>query len=149
MLDNKPVGTLGELHPKVRRTHGLPDQRIALAELDLDKLIAAAPETFPLVPIPRFPAVMQDLAVVVDEQLPNADIELAIRKAGAKRLENVQLFDVYQGKPIPEGKKSLAYSLRYIHPNKTLTDKEVAKHHKKITKALRHRFKAQIRGEDL
>ena len=149
MLNKKPVGTLGELHPKVRRAHGLPDQRIAVAELNLDELIAAAPETFPLVPIPRFPAIMQDLAVVVDEGIANADIERAIRKAGAKRLANVELFDVYQGKQIPAGKKSLAYSLRYIHPDKTLTDKEVAKHHKKIAKSLRHRFKAQIRGEDL
>ena len=149
ILDDNPIGTLGELHPKVRRAHGLPDQRIALAELNLDKLIAAAPETFPLIPIARFPAVMQDLAVVVDDNLPSDDIERAIRRAGAKRLAHVQLFDVYQGKSIPEGKKSLAYSLRYVHPDKTLTDKEVAKHHKKITKALRKQFDAQIRGEDL
>ncbi|MGB0386551.1 MAG: phenylalanine--tRNA ligase subunit beta [Ardenticatenaceae bacterium] len=149
LLDEQPIGTLGELHPKVRRAHGLPDQRIALAELNLEALIAAAPETFPLQPIPRFPAVMQDLAVVVDQQLPNDQIEHAIRRAGAKRLTHVELFDVYEGQSIPEGKKSLAYSLRYIHPDKTLTDKEVAKHHKKIAKALRKQFDAQIRGEDL
>jgi phenylalanyl-tRNA synthetase beta chain len=148
-LDGKAIGTLGELHPRVRRAHGLPDQRVALAELNLEAIIAAAPASFQLVPVPRFPAVMQDLAVVVDQSISGSQLEQAIRKAGGQYLDDVQLFDLYQGKSIPEGKKSLAYALRYIHPDKTLTDKVVAKFHKKITKALRQRFQAQIRGEDL
>ncbi|MBA3534573.1 MAG: phenylalanine--tRNA ligase subunit beta [Ardenticatenales bacterium] len=142
------IGTLGELHPRVRRAHGLPEQRIALADLSLDRLIAAIPAAFDLVPIPRYPAVVQDLAVVVDEATPAARVEQVIREAGGEHVTQLELFDLYRGHSIPEGKKSLAYSLRYVHPEKTFTDGEVATLHSTITQRLRQQLGAQIRGED-
>jgi phenylalanyl-tRNA synthetase beta chain len=147
-LDGRAIGTIGELHPLVRRANDLPEQRVALADLDLDALIAATPENFKLAPVPRFPPVMQDLAVVVDELVPAHEVEQAIRGAGVDYLDQVLLFDVYRGKSIPEGKKSLAFSLRYLAPERTLTDEEVAPHHAAIADALRRQFGASIRGLD-
>lgn len=147
-LDGQPIGTLGELHPTVRRAHDLPEQRVVLAELNLDRLLAAVPAGFTVQPIARFPAVVQDLAVVVAESIAAGAVEQTIRAAGAANLAGVELFDVYQGAPIPAGQKSLAYSLRYLHPDKTLTDEEVATQHALITQALRSQLNARIRGED-
>jgi phenylalanyl-tRNA synthetase beta chain len=147
-LDGRAIGTTGELHPLVRRANDLPEQRVALIDLDLDALIAATPENFKLSPVPRFPPVMQDLAVVVDETVPAHDVEQAIRGAGVEYLDQVLLFDVYRGRSIPEGKKSLAYSLRYLAPGRTLTDEEVAPHHAVIADTLRRQFGASIRGLD-
>ncbi|MGH2543483.1 MAG: phenylalanine--tRNA ligase subunit beta, partial [Ardenticatenaceae bacterium] len=147
-IDGKNAGILGELHPGVRQNNDLPEQRIAAADLDLGALIAAVPATVTVAPIPRFPAIVQDLAAVVDEAVPARVVEETIWGAGVERLTQVQLFDVYQGKSIPEGKKSLAYSLRYVDPERTLTDEEVAGYHATITSALRQKLGAQIRGED-
>ncbi|MDQ4075102.1 MAG: phenylalanine--tRNA ligase subunit beta, partial [Chloroflexota bacterium] len=148
-VDGEPIGVLGELHPLVRQGNDLPEQRVAMADLNLDALIAAVPERVTVEPIPRFPAIIQDLAVVVDEAIPASEIEQAILNAGVERLEQVRLFDVYQGQSIPAGKKSLAFSLRYIDPERTMTDEEVAEYHATIADTLRKQFSAQIRGEDV
>lgn len=148
-LDGQPVGTLGELHPTVRRANSLPEQRIALADLDLGALVAAVPESYGVVPLPRHPAIIQDLAVIVDEAVPAGEVEYTIRAAGVEQLASVELFDVYRGSSIPAGKKSLAYTLRYLDPERNLTDEEVAGYHAAISNALRQHLAAQIRGEEL
>jgi phenylalanyl-tRNA synthetase beta chain len=149
LIDGQPAGTLGELHPKVRRANDLPEQRIALAELNLEALVAATPDTFKVVPIPRQPATIQDLAVIVDDEVHAGEVERVIREAGANHLISVDLFDLYRGSSIPLGKKSLAYTLRYLASERTLTDEEVAGYHATITQALRQQLGAQIRGEDV
>ncbi len=147
-IDGRTVGTLGELHPRVRQANGLPEQRVAAADLDLGTLIALVPDAVGVRPIPRFPAVMQDLAAIVPEGTAASEVERVIREVGAEQVDSVTLFDVYQGSSIPAGKKSLAFSLRYLHPERTMTDEEVAGYHARITRALRDRLGAQIRGED-
>ncbi|HYN88009.1 MAG TPA: phenylalanine--tRNA ligase subunit beta, partial [Ardenticatenaceae bacterium] len=126
-LDGTPLGTIGELHPLVRDANDLPaGLRIPLAELALDALIAASPRTWTTSAVPRFPSVVQDLAVVVDESQPAAAVESVIRTAAPALLVDVRLFDVYQGAPLPPGKKSLAFRLTYQAPDHTLVDSEVA-----------------------
>ncbi len=148
LVHGQPIGTLGELHPRVRQANELPAQRVAAADLDLAALVAAAPASATVQAVPRFPAVMQDLAAVVDEAVSAAQVASVIRAAGGALLQQIQLFDVYRGKPIPEGKKSLAYALRYLHAERSMTDEEVAGYHAAITAALRQQLGAQIRGED-
>jgi phenylalanyl-tRNA synthetase beta chain len=96
-------------------------------------------------PLARFPAVMQDMAVIVDAATPAAKIEDIIQRAGGGVVTGIRLFDLYQGSPIPEGKKSLAYSITYQAGDRTLTGAEVAEIHTRIEKRLEHELGAGIR----
>ncbi len=96
--------------------------------------------------MPTQPAVYQDIALIVDEGTPAAEVEAVIRQAGGDLLEDVRLFDVYRGDPIPAGKKSLAYNLTYRAPDRTLKDDEVAKVHGGIVRAAEKRLGAELRA---
>jgi len=117
------VGHAGELHPKVCQAYGLPP-RTAAAEVDLDRLLSAAP---PIVPAPTFsayPVAKEDVALVVDVAVPAAEVEAALREGAGELLESIRLFDVYTGDPVPAGRKSLAFALRFRAPGRTLTEAE-------------------------
>jgi phenylalanyl-tRNA synthetase beta chain len=90
--------------------------------------------------------VLQDIALVVNEETPAAAVEAVIVKTGGHLLKGVRLFDVYRGDSIPAGQKSLAYNLVYQADDKTLTDQEVAKIHQKIVKACERELNAHLRG---
>jgi len=139
------IGVLGEVHPKVRESFGLPAQPVLLLELDLEELLAQVEPIRYLQPISRFPPITQDMSLVVDDDLPAQQVEDLMRRAGGRLLAEVTLFDVYRGEPIPACKKSLAYSLTYRHAERTLTDKEVAKVHTKIAKQLSREIGAELR----
>lgn len=141
------LGTFGELHPETQARYDLQGAPVLAAELDADALIDLIPDTYPLRAISPFPPVIEDLAVVVDEATPAAEVEAVIRKAGGARLVGVRLFDVYRGEQIGAGKKSLAYRLTYQDMSRTLTDKDAAKIRKRIIKALQRELNAQLRGE--
>ncbi|MBV9543119.1 MAG: phenylalanine--tRNA ligase subunit beta, partial [Chloroflexi bacterium] len=94
----------------------------------------------------RFPPSDRDIAIVVDEDTSHADVEEAIRAAGRPLLERVELFDVYRGEPIPAGRKSLAFSLRYRAPDRTLDDEEVSSVHNRVERALVDKFRGEVRG---
>ncbi len=145
-VGGEELGSFGELHPLVRQAFDLPDQPMFLADLSLDKLQRLVPEAFYLQPVPRFPAVEQALAVVVAEGVPAQEVRETILAAGGRLLANVSLFDVYQGEQIPPRKKSLAFSLSYQAPDRTLTDKEVAKVQARIVRRLRSELGAELRG---
>ena len=119
------IGYAGELHPAVCAAFGLP-ARTAAAEIDLDALIAAAPATGDVPLISAFPVAKEDVALIVDESVPAAAVERALRAGAGPLLESVWLFDVYTGPQIGKGKKSLAYALRFRAPDRTLTDAEAA-----------------------
>ena len=129
------LATLGEMHPDVAAKYGL-NERVYVAEVELRALFAAAGGPIVYKPLPRFPAVERDLALLCDDDLPVAEIEKAIRSAGGRYLESVQLFDVYRGAQITAGKKSVAYSLMFRSPEGTLTDAEIEPALKKIFKSL-------------
>lgn len=140
------LGFLGELHPAVREAFDLPPVRVAAAELDLEALLARVPDTWLVEPISPYPAVLQDLAVVVDEQVPAAAVQATIVQAGGFLLRDVQLFDVYRGEPVPAGKKSLAYALTFQAPDKTLRDEIVARQVKGIVRRLEQELGAEMRA---
>ncbi len=146
-IGQKEVGVFGELHPIVARNFGLTEAPVLAAEFDLDVLLGkVAYQRFALQPLPTTPPVYQDIALVVREDLPAAEVEAVIWKAGGDLLKDVRLFDVYAGDPIPAGHRSLAYSLTYQTDEKTLTDKEVAKVHQKIVRAAESQLGAQLRA---
>ena len=140
------LGYLGEVHPDVRRSIGLPERRVVAAELDLDALLAQAPTSWFVESVSAYPAVLQDLAVVVDEAVPASTVHDAIVKAGGFLLKKATLFDVYRGAPVPEGKKSLAFGLAFQAPDKTLRESQVAKQVKRILGSLRSQLGAELRG---
>lgn len=140
------LGYLGEVHPQVKRNYRLPDRPLSAALLDLDALLVGVELLYDVEPIPDQPPVLEDLALVVDDQMPAGEVEAMIRQTGGKTLREVRLFDVYRGEQLGEGKKSLAYSLVYQHPEKTLTDKEVLAIRNKIVKRLEKELGAQLRS---
>jgi phenylalanyl-tRNA synthetase beta chain len=141
-----PIGVLGEVHPLVRAAFDLPDQRVALAEVDLEALLAALDPRRVMKPVSRHPAVFQDLAIVVDEGIPAEQVSQVIIKGGGELLAQAQLFDVYRGEQIPAGKKSLAYALTYQAFDRTLTDEEVARVQNQIVRQLRQELGAELRA---
>ncbi len=144
--DGAQLGILGQVHPRVAERFDLGGRAVYAAELDFDALVRRAGEAPPFQPLPRFPGVAIDLAVVVDEAVPEAEVAAAIRAAGAPLLAELRLFDVYRGAPVPPGRKSLAYALLYRAPDRTLTDAEAAAVQATIEAHLRERFGATIRG---
>jgi phenylalanyl-tRNA synthetase beta chain len=137
------VGVVGELHPRVADAFELPRGVLAF-RLSVDALQRAAR----LVPqhraIPRLPAVLRDLAVVVDESAAAAAVEALVREEPL--VETVTLFDVYRGAPLPAGKKNLAFAISYRAPDRTLTDADADAAHARIVKRLTERLGAELRG---
>lgn len=143
--NNTNLGVFGELHPEVRERLGIEVRRVMVAELDLETLIALS-EPAKYTPISRYPATIQDLAVVVGVDTPAAGVERAIRKYAGATLESLTLFDVYEGPQIGEGKRSLAYRLAFRAPDRTLSDTEMGKTRQKIIRGLEHDAGATIRS---
>lgn len=146
VVGGRTIGTLGELHPTVADAVDLP-RGLLVAELDLDAAFAAATLVPRYTPLPRFPASLRDMAIVVAENVTVADVLARLRAADPERfVENAQLFDVYRGQPLPEGRKNLAFSLRYRAPDRTLTDEDVNRLHAGIVQALQQAFGAELRA---
>ncbi|KQT89087.1 phenylalanine--tRNA ligase subunit beta [Marmoricola sp. Leaf446] len=124
LVDGVSVGHAGELHPRVCRDLGVP-ARTALAELDLDALLSrAVPARAP--EFSTFPVAKEDVALVVDADLPAAELAATLREGAGPLLEGLRLFDVWTGPPVPEGRKSLAFALRFRAPDRTLTEQDTA-----------------------
>ena len=148
LIGKQQLGVMGELHPLVVEQYDLRidrDQPVLAANLDLSLLQANIPTLFDFNPISPFPAVHEDLAIVVNADVTAVSVESVIRRAGGYLLQDVQLFDVYEGEQVGKGKKSLAYHLTFQAPDKTLTDKVVTKQRKKIIGAIKHQLNANIR----
>jgi phenylalanyl-tRNA synthetase beta chain len=138
------VGILGEVHLVVCENYGL-DLPCFVAQLDLDALYESTNTDRKYKPLPKFPAVTRDIALLVEDTILVQEINETIRKAGGNLVEKVNLFDIYKGKQIPEGKKSIAYAIAYRDENKTLTDNEVNKVHEKILRSLEYKLGATLR----
>ena len=129
------LGTVGEIHPLVAENYGI-DSRVYVARLDGKALFARANYDKTYHSLPRFPASTRDLALLCDEELPVLTIEKAIRQGAGKLLEQVRLFDVYRGRQVPEGKKSVAYNITMRAADRTLTDEEADRAVQKILRLL-------------
>lgn len=139
------LGVLGQVHPRVAERFDLESHAVQVAELDFEALVAAATEELSTTALPRFPSLQMDLALIVDEAISQARVLEELRQAGGELLEDVRLFDVYRGAPIPAGQKSLAYTLTFRAPDRTLTDEEVARVVDAIELHLVDRLNARVR----
>ncbi len=144
LLDGETAGYLGELHPNVAERYGL-EQRVICAEISFAKLQAAAHPEIVYQPLPKYPAVARDIALLIDRDTCVGDVEDVIRANGGEILESVLLFDVYTGVQVPPGKKSAAFSLVYRAEDHTLTDEEVQIVHSRILQALSAQCGASLR----
>lgn len=145
-LDDQIVGVFGELHPLVKENYELADYPLFVAQLELEAWLPALQGGYPVTPVPPFPPVLEDLAVIVSEDLPAEQVASVIQQAAGPMLSNLRLFDVYRGAQIGEGKKSLAYSLTYQAPDRTLTDQEVLKIRQRILRRLEREIGAFLRS---
>ncbi|MBE6903529.1 MAG: phenylalanine--tRNA ligase subunit beta [Ruminococcaceae bacterium] len=134
-VNGKYVGVVGQVHPFIAKNYGV-EAELYCAEIDVEELYACERKKAVYTGLPKFPALTRDLALVCEDELPVAAIEAAIRKGANNILEEAQLFDVYKGKQIEQGKKSVAYSLVFRNKEKTLSDEEVDSAMKKIFKEL-------------
>jgi phenylalanyl-tRNA synthetase beta chain len=142
-LGTHRLGIAGELHPGLSELAGLP-RGVFVSELFLDPLLTREHRTS-FRPVPRYPAVLRDVALVVEDSVPAAALDAVLRRAGGQILESLVCFDVYRGPPLKSGQKSLAYSLRFRDPERTLTDDEVAAVHRAMVDAAKKELKATLR----
>ena len=140
------IGTFGEVHPQVREVFDFPEQPVLAGEFDFEALLALTPGVSRIADVPRYPAMVEDLALIVSDKVPAEKVQATIMAAGAGTvLKSAQVFDVFKGEQIGEGKKSLAYRLTY-QADRTLTDAEVAKVRAHIVQRLREELDAVLRG---
>ncbi len=146
-IDEREIGLLGEIHPLVKENYDLTSEApILAAELNLETLIELTPERYEVQAVPAYPPVIEDLAIIVDENTPAEQVYENIRLAGGHILTAARLFDLYRGDQIGAGKKSLAYRLTYQATDRTLTDQEVAQIRQKIIRQLEKVLGAKLRS---
>jgi phenylalanyl-tRNA synthetase beta chain len=143
--DGSVVGVVGEVAPEVLSAHGLSG-RAGWADVDLAVLLAVPRRDPAAQPVSRFPSSDIDLAFVVDDAEPAANVEATLREAAGDLLVDLWLFDVFRGPQVGEGKRSLAYRLRFCAPDRTLTDAEVAEIRQRCIDAVQQRHPATLRG---
>jgi phenylalanyl-tRNA synthetase beta chain len=144
-VGNRILGILGEIDPVVAAAFDLK-QTAFVFELDADTLQAALSETKYRMRIPRFPALLRDVTLILDQRIEAREILEAARGFKADLLESIELFDVFSGEPIPADRKSLSFRLTYRSPEKTLEDEEVREVHQALTERLLANFKARLPG---
>lgn len=130
------LGVIGELHPDVLELFGIGTKAVN-CELDFSQAVQIADTERHYAPLPKYPSTSRDIALLVSEEITVGDLESIIRSKGTKLLESVALFDVYRGKQVPEGQKSVAFTLTYRATDRTLTDKDVIRVHDRVLAALK------------
>jgi len=143
-LGQEVIGVMGQLHPRIAARYKFK-QPVFVADLNLRMMLLADRAEVRYHPLPKFPTVVRDLALLVDTGVPFADVELAIDELEIPELVEVKLFDLYAGKELPQGKHSIALSLRYRAADRTLTDEEVNAAHERVIKTLKQEFGAEVR----
>jgi len=144
VLDQEVLGVLGEVHPQVLGHYEIYG-KVYLFEMDFSKMVKWAGEERRFQSLPKFPVVYRDLSVVVDRALEAEKVMEAVRAFQQPFVEEITLFDIYQGPPIPEGKKGISYRIRYQANDRTLTDEEVNQYHEKILTRLKEVFQLELR----
>lgn len=145
IIGEDKAGILGEVHPDVLERWDIP-QRVYLFELDFDRLCEASDLSRRFTPIPQFPKLTRDIALLVRSDLPSEEVTRIIRTF-SPLVSSVRLFDLYEGDRIPEGLKSLAYTIDFVSPERTLTDQEVDEELRKLLRTLEEKVGAKLRGQ--
>jgi phenylalanyl-tRNA synthetase beta chain len=143
-LNGERIGFIGQVHPTMQKELDLKDTYVF--ELSLKAVLDEATAALRYEAIPRFPSITRDIALVVDKETVSGLLKDVIQQAGGKLLKEVSVFDLYEGERMEEGKKSIAYSLKYMDPERTLTDEEVTKVHNQVLEALKTQAGAVLRG---
>ena len=143
MASDLQVGLVGEIHPRVSDSYDLK-QTAFIFELDLEKIAGLIPQSRDSRPIPRFPAIYRDITIIVDRGIETQTVLEAADNFQEKLIENLYLFDVFEGDPIAAGKKSVSFRITYRSPGKTLEDDDVNDLHKSITERLLNAFDATL-----
>jgi phenylalanyl-tRNA synthetase beta chain len=138
------LGELGQLLPALARHYDLRDP-VLLAELDLDELLVRRNANKSFKALPQFPTIRRDVAMIVPETTTHEAVLAVVRQAKPANLERVELFDVFRGKQVPPGQKSLAYAFTYRHAERTLTDADVNAAHEKLVDQFKQRLAAVVR----
>lgn len=138
------IGFVGEIHPDMLERFGIKTD-VALFDLDFEKLLKYASEKIGYVDVPKFPSITLDMAVEIDEEVPASEVLGLIASAGGDLIYDIDLFDIYQGKQVGKGRKSLAFHIIYLSEERTLKEKEAKEIHDRIAKTLKERFNAVIR----
>jgi phenylalanyl-tRNA synthetase beta chain len=139
------IGVFGELHPLVHEHYDISSNSVVAADINLDLLISLIPNRYEIKPVSSYPPVLEDLAIVVDESVSAGRVADLIRQGGGHLITNLTLFDVYRSEQLGKDKKSLAYSLTYQSPEKTLTDNDVAQLRQRIIRRLEQELDAHLR----
>jgi phenylalanyl-tRNA synthetase beta chain len=142
---DRVIGVMGEIHPLVSVNYDFEDGPVLAAELYLDELLPLLDQGFQVSPISNFPAMVEDIALIIDEDIPASRVEELIHRAGGKLLADVKLFDLFRSEKIGSGKKSLAYQLTYQAFDRTLSVSDAAATRKKIVKTLSYEIGAVLR----
>jgi len=143
-LDGNPIGCLGEVHPLVARAYDL-EAPVLLLEINVDALQQCPRQAIKFERLSRFPETYRDTAILVDNAISAEEVLAVIDKGSSRAVDDVCLFDLYRGKGIPDGKKSLAFRVRYRSADKTLTDDEISKAHSRIVRLLEKEIGAEVR----
>ena len=144
MYKDTELGIMGEIHPDVAEKYGI-NTKCYCCELAFDQVVKYANTERFYKPLPKYPAITRDIALLVKEEVYVAEMESIIKETGGKLLESVELFDVYRGKQVLPGSKSAAFTLTYRAADRTLTDEEVVKAHQKVLNALKEKLDAGLR----
>ena len=145
-FSGKPVGRLGVVDPSVVGAFEIPEQiPLAYAELDLEPVVTAGRFIPKVEPLPKVPPVQRDLAILISQEIPYEKISAAIREEGRPLLKSLELFDLYQGTQVPQGKKSLAIRLKFLDGDRTLTEAEIQAAHQKVLDRLQKEFAGILR----
>lgn len=139
------IAAVGELHPKIAENMGIT-KKCYVFEMDVEVMMKYVSNRFAFDALPKFPGINRDLALLVDNTVTAAEIIKVITKNGGKLFKDVTLFDVYTGKQVEEGKKSMAFNMLFQSNERTLTDKEVDEAFQNIMDALQKTFSAELRG---
>ncbi|MEC8261462.1 MAG: phenylalanine--tRNA ligase subunit beta, partial [SAR324 cluster bacterium] len=145
-LGGQMLGYIGELHPKIRSELSLPEQPFCISELNLDLLLNQWQQAHQMQEISGFTPIYEDLAVVVNQDLPVAQVLGEMEQAGRPLLKKATLFDVYTGEQVAADKKSLAFALTFQANDRTLQDRDVQKIRQKIVRRLEQTCDAQLRS---
>ncbi|WP_409297308.1 phenylalanine--tRNA ligase subunit beta [Peribacillus sp. SCS-26] len=143
-LNGETIGFVGQIHPKVQKDMDLKETYVF--EISLQDLLTAETAPTSYQAIPRFPSITRDIALVVDRDVAAGSIYDVISSAGGRLLKEIAVFDLYEGERMEPGKKSLAFSLKYLDPERTLTDEEVTRAHEKVLKAVEDKTGAVLRA---
>ena len=139
-----PLGEMGQVLPPIAKRYDLRDA-VLLAELNLDQLLARRNPAKSFKPLPQFPTIRRDVAMLVPDAVTHDAVLAAVKQAKPQNLESVELFDIFRGKNVPTGQKSLAYAFTYRHPERTLTDAEVNGAHERLVAQFKQTLQATVR----